>query len=96
MHVRGVLRSASRAPSQLPPGYAIRRGDPSDLDLALELDQILDDAQQRGPSFALFVEHASRPDEMLETLEDPEVHYYVVEYDGEGVAQCLTFGLDDA
>jgi ribosomal protein S18 acetylase RimI-like enzyme len=94
MHVRGVYALAARETSELPAGYQLRRGGPHDLELALELDRVLDDAQQRGPSFALFVEHASRPDEMLEMLEDPDVRYYVVEYEGRGVAQCLTFGLE--
>lgn len=94
MHVRGVFAIAAREHSELPAGYSLRRGGPNDLELALELDRVLDEAQQRGPSFALFVEHASRPDEMLEMLEDPDVRYYVVEHDSRGVAQCLTFGLE--
>jgi ribosomal protein S18 acetylase RimI-like enzyme len=94
MHVRGVFALAAGAPSELPSGYHLRRGGPADLELALELDRVLDDAQQHGPSFALFVEHASRPDEMLEMLEDPDVHYYVIDHEGIGVAQCLTFGLE--
>ncbi len=94
MHVRGVFALAPRERSELPMGYQLRRGGPNDLELALELDRVLDVAQQRGPSFALFVEHASRPDEMLEMLEDPDVRYYVVEHEGIGVAQCLTFGLE--
>jgi ribosomal protein S18 acetylase RimI-like enzyme len=94
MHVRGVFELAARERSELPEGYMLRRGGPNDLELALELDRVLDEAQQRGPSFALFVEHASRPDEMFEMLEDPDVRYYVVEHDGVGIAQCLTFGLE--
>ncbi len=94
MHVRGVHALGPTESTALPFGYTLRRGGPSDLELALELDRVLDEAQQRGPSFALFVEHASRPDEMLEMLEDPDVRYYVVEHEGRGVAQCLTFGLE--
>jgi ribosomal protein S18 acetylase RimI-like enzyme len=94
MHVRGVLALAPNGSIALPAGYTLRRGGPSDLALALELDRVLDEAQQRGPSFALFVEHASRPEEMLEMLEDPDVRYYVVDHEGRGVAQCLTFGLE--
>lgn len=94
MHVRGVYALTSGEHDGLPDGYTLRRGGPADLELALELDRVLDEAQQRGPSFALFVEHASRPDEMLEMLEDPDVRYYVVERNGLGVAQCLTFALE--
>ena len=94
MHVRGVLTLDQRRRHQLPIGYRIRRGGIEDLPLAMELDQVLDDAQRRGPSFSLFLKHASRPEELLESLEDDEVHHYVVESEGRGVAQCLTFPLE--
>jgi GNAT superfamily N-acetyltransferase len=94
MHVRGVLALGERRLHQLAPGYQLRRGGTDDLSLAIELDQVLDDAQREGPSFSLFLEHASRPEELLEALEDDEVHHYVVEHLGQGVAQCLTFPLE--
>jgi ribosomal protein S18 acetylase RimI-like enzyme len=94
MHARGVLALNSRGRHTLPAGYLLRRGGPSDLILSIELDKALDLAQQRGPSFSLGLNHASRSEELLETLEDNEVHHYVVEYQGAGIAQCLTFPLD--
>ena len=94
MHARGVISLDAPRAVNWPLGYSIRRGEPDDLVTALELDHILDAAQQRGPSFSLFVEHASRPEEMLDTLDDPEVHHYLVDYDGESIAQCITFPLD--
>jgi ribosomal protein S18 acetylase RimI-like enzyme len=94
MHARGVLALQGQREEAWPLGYSLRRGGPADLEVALKLDHILDQAQQRGPSFALFVEHASRPEEMLDTLEEPDVRHYVVEYDGDAVAQCITFPLD--
>lgn len=94
MHVRGVLALSERRHHQLAPGYRVRRGGPNDLPLAIELDHVLDEAQRRGPSFSLFVEHASRPEELREAFEDNDVHHYVVEYLGRGVAQCLTFPLE--
>ena len=94
MHVRGVLALGERRPHQLAPDYRLRRGGVDDLPLAIELDRVLDDAQRAGPSFSLFLEHASRPEELLAALEDDEVHHYVVEYRGQGVAQCLTFPLE--
>jgi ribosomal protein S18 acetylase RimI-like enzyme len=93
MHARGVLALTGPREEAWPLGYSLRRGAPADLETALELDRILDDAQQRGPSFALFVEHGSRPEEMFDTLDDPDVHHYLVEYDGSAVAQCITFPL---
>jgi ribosomal protein S18 acetylase RimI-like enzyme len=95
MHVRGVLALSRPRQRPLAPGYSLRRGGPDDLHLALELDAVIDEAQRRGPSFSILLEHASRPEELLDVLEDDEVHHYVVEYFGEGVAQCLTFPLED-
>jgi GNAT superfamily N-acetyltransferase len=94
MHLRGVLALNSPRRDTLASGYTLRRGGPSDLAVAVELDRVLDEAQQRGPSFALFVDHASSPDALREALEDAEVHHYVVDYLGEAVAQCLTFPLE--
>jgi len=94
MHQRGVLALAAPRRHQLPRGYSLRRGGRPDLAIAVDLDHVLDQAQQRGPSFALFVDHSSRAEELAETLEDNEVHYYVVEHDGQGIAQCLTFPLE--
>jgi GNAT superfamily N-acetyltransferase len=95
MHLRGVLALSGPRRHNLPQGYTLRRGGPRDLELALELDAVLDEAQRQGPSFSIFLEHVSRPEDLLESLEDHEVHHYVVEYQGEGVAQCLTFPLDE-
>lgn len=94
MHVRGVLSLSKERPRQLPEGYTIRRGGADDLQIALTIDRVLDEAQRQGPSFSINFEHASRADELLEALEDVEVHYYVVEHSGVGVAQCLTFPLE--
>ncbi|HEY5265611.1 MAG TPA: GNAT family N-acetyltransferase [Acidimicrobiales bacterium] len=94
MHLRGVLALNGPRHHTLAPGYVIRRGGPDDLAVAIELDRVLDEAQQQGPSFSLFVDHSSRPEELLEVLEDDEAHHYVVEYSGDSVAQCLTFPLE--
>ena len=94
MHVRGVLALSEVRPHRFPPGYSVRLGGPDDLQLALILDGVLDEAQRQGPSFSISFAHASRAEDLLEALEDDEVHHYVVEYSGVGVAQCLTFPLD--
>jgi ribosomal protein S18 acetylase RimI-like enzyme len=95
MHERGVLALGERTGHDPPSGYRLRRGGPADLDLAVELDEELDRAQREGPSFAILAEHTSRREDLLEILEDEEVHHYVVEHDGRGVAQCLSFPLDE-
>lgn len=94
MHRRGVLPLADRSSHPLPSGYELRRGGPADLALALELEGVIDEAQRRGPSFSMVNGDASRRSELLETLEDEEVHYYIVEYEDAPVAQCVTFPLD--
>jgi len=94
MHVRGVMSLSEERPHRLPSSYSIRRGGPDDLQLALAIDETLDEAQRLGPSFSISFEHTARADEMLEALEDDEVHHYVVEHAGRGVAQCLTFPLE--
>jgi ribosomal protein S18 acetylase RimI-like enzyme len=93
MHMRGVLALQNDLTHPLPDGYEVRRGGADDIELAVELDDELDVAQQLGPSFSLGLDRSSKREDLLETLEDPEVHYYVVERDGEGVAQCITFPL---
>jgi ribosomal protein S18 acetylase RimI-like enzyme len=94
MHVRGVMALKEKRAHPFAPGYRLRRGGIDDLPLAIELDRVLDDAQREGPSFSLFLHHASRPEELFEALGDDEVHHYVVECAGQGVAQCLTFPLE--
>jgi ribosomal protein S18 acetylase RimI-like enzyme len=94
MHLRGVLKLGAPREHVLPEKYSIRRGDARDIDLAVALDRVLDEAQREGPSFSLFVEHDSRREDLLDALEDPEVHHYVVDFEGVGVAQCMTFPLD--
>jgi len=93
MHQRGVLVLDVPRRALLAEGYSIRRGGADDLDLAVELDAELDAAQHLGPSFSIGHDHSSKRDDLLEALEDPEVHHYVIERDGVGVAQCLTFPL---
>ena len=93
MHLRGVLALVGPRPSSVPEGYAVRRGGVDDIDVAVALDDELDAVQKSGPSFSIGVDHASKRDELLETLADPEVHHYVVDYDGAAVAQCITFPL---
>lgn len=93
MHRRGTmaLHGARRRPP--PPGYELRRGRPDDLDVALALDGALDEAQSRGPSFLLNAHRSTSREAMRESLSDPDVHHFVVEHHGRGVAQCLTFAL---
>jgi ribosomal protein S18 acetylase RimI-like enzyme len=93
MHMRGVLRLDARRDHALPDGYALRRGGVEDIEVAVALDDELDAVQRVGPSFSIGLDHSSKREDLLETLEDPEVHHYIVEFEGLAVAQCITFPL---
>ena len=95
MHLRGVIELDRTFSSPLPGGYSIRRGGARDIDLAVHLGDQLDAAQREGPSFSFGLDHSSTREHLLEALEDPQTHHYVVEYEGGGVAQCLTFPLPE-
>jgi ribosomal protein S18 acetylase RimI-like enzyme len=93
MHMRGVLALDAPRAHALPEGYQMRRGGIEDLDIAVALDDELDAVQMVGPSFSIGLSHLGKRDDLLETLEDPEVHHYVVEHNDEAIAQCITFPL---
>lgn len=93
MHMRGVLRLDDRIDHPLPEGYSLRRGGVADIEIAVALDDELDAVQRVGPSFSIGLDHSSKRDDLVETLEDPEVHHYIVEFGDDAVAQCMTFPL---
>ena len=93
MHMRGVLALGAPRTHALPEGYRVRRGGVEDLDIAVALDDELDAVQMVGPSFSIGLSHLHKREELLETLDDPEVHHYVVENDDGAIAQCITFPL---
>jgi ribosomal protein S18 acetylase RimI-like enzyme len=73
----------------------LRRGTIADLAIALELDDHLRLAQEEGPSYAFGLANTGQRDDWIETLEDPEVDYVIVEANGEPVAQCATFEVPE-
>jgi GNAT superfamily N-acetyltransferase len=93
MHRRGVLALDERRTRATPPGYEIRLGTLSDIDVAVELEGEIDRIQAAGPSFAIGLSTASERDDLIETLEDPDVLYYLVMFGDEAVGQCITFPL---
>ena len=93
MHMRGVSRLEGPLDHALPEGYTLRRGSVDDLEIAVALDDELDAVQRVGPSFSIGLDHSSKRDDLLETLEDPEVHHYIVQFGEDAVAQCITFPL---
>ena len=93
MHTRGVLAIDALRGHELADIYSLRRGTLDDLDVAVSLSEELNLAQEKGPSFSIDLNTTSERDELLETLSDPEVEYYLVEYEGRAVGQCITFPL---
>jgi ribosomal protein S18 acetylase RimI-like enzyme len=92
VHLRGVLPLTERR-RPLPDGYSLRRGTVRDLELALALDEELDRAQAEGPSLVRPGPSPGSRREWVETLDDPETAHYIVDHEGAGVAQCVTFPL---
>jgi ribosomal protein S18 acetylase RimI-like enzyme len=92
VHAKGVVALHDLRRTTPPAGCAVRRGGAGDLDAALALERVLDDAERRGPSFQLTTTPTSR-EEWEELLADEEVRHYVVECDGDVVAQCVTYPL---
>lgn len=91
-HRRGVARLRDVASVAMPASYRVREGGVGDLDVARELDAILDEAQREGPNF-LFAE-AAPGEGITDTLDDPEVRLHVLERDDEVLGQCVTYPLD--
>ncbi len=95
MHQRGTRVLAAVDPVALPTGYHLRRGGIDDLEIALALDEHLREFQETGPSYAFGLANTGQREDWIETLEDPEVTYVIVERDGVPVAQCSTFPVPE-
>jgi ribosomal protein S18 acetylase RimI-like enzyme len=94
MHTRGVMELREHH-HHLKDGYTLRRGTFEDLELAIALDAEFELAQSQGPSFVRGLDTTSQREDWIETLSDPETCHYIVDFDGVGVAQCVTFPLPD-
>jgi GNAT superfamily N-acetyltransferase len=92
MHQRGVLALDDAPVREMPAGYTTRLGTIDDLEWAVNLGAQINRAQAAGPSFSIDVGGDERA-ELDETLSDPEVRYFLAEYDGVPVGQCITFAL---
>ncbi len=88
---RGSLELARRGSPRWPAGYRLRPGSITDLELATHFSELLDAEEALGPSFAR-IEPPDRA-ELVETLEDPDTIYGVVEHGGSPIAQAIAFPL---
>lgn len=95
MHRRGMMTLTdlpARGVRPLPPGYTLRRGSRTDLATAVRLSNHLSDAQSRGPSFS-FALPPDDHDDLGDLLDEADTRLWLVEHQGEAVAQCITFPL---
>jgi ribosomal protein S18 acetylase RimI-like enzyme len=92
VHRRGLLYLDHLDDTDVPAGYVIRRGGIADLSLAIELDRLIDEAESTLAPLPTDIDEVTNV--WRELLEDDEVSYYVVEFDGHGVAQCVTYSLE--
>ena len=92
MHRRGMMVLTDRPVRPLPPGYTLRRGSRADLATAVRLSQHLSDAQSRGPSFS-FALPPDDHDDLGDLLDEIDTRLWLVEHQGDAVAQCITFPL---
>ena len=76
-----------------PSRHRIRRGTPGDLATALAFDELIDLAQGTDLDVRSDEQRAANRIDLVELLDDPDCHYYLLEVDDAPVAQCVTFPL---
>jgi ribosomal protein S18 acetylase RimI-like enzyme len=87
MHAYGV-RASGAEPFDAP-GVALRRGAADDLETAIRLDLLIEQAQAEPPSYSSYVrDEAEHRDAWIETLADEAVTYVVAERDGVAVGHA--------
>ena len=91
VHRGGVARANEMARPSMPGGLEVRRGDASDLEFALALDEEIDLAQRAGPSYATMPIDPARREDWTEMLADDTVHHYLIVRERSAVAQCTAF-----
>ena len=89
VHEHGVMKLDSLQSRSLPLEYNVRLGGPQDLPTALALDDLLE--QYQGGDVE--TSRASREEDLIETIEDPDTSYFIVENKGDPVAHCVSFPL---
>ena len=93
--VRGARALDAPVEFTWPPGHEVRRGDPDDLAAALEFDRQIDQAQGVDTETLTREQREANEADLVELLDDPECHYYLLEVDGHPAAQCVTFPLPE-
>lgn len=91
--VRASLALEQRPAPALEYGWSIRQGGLTDLPTALAFDALIDLAQGVDVRSLSAAERVANENDLIETLDDPDSNYYLLERDHEAVAQCVTFPL---
>jgi len=89
VHEHGVMKLDSLKSRPFPLEYIVRLGGPQDVPTALALDDLLE--QDQGGDVE--TSRMSREEDLIETIEDPDTSYFIVENDGGPVAHCVSFPL---
>jgi GNAT superfamily N-acetyltransferase len=88
MHQDAICATGGEA--RLPAGVTIRRGGLDDLETAIRIGREIAETQARAPSFSDLQPGEDR-DDWVETLEDPEVWWFVAERDGEPLGHATLY-----
>jgi ribosomal protein S18 acetylase RimI-like enzyme len=90
MHAYGMRASSNERFDA--PGVTLRRGGLDDLETAIRIDLLIEEAQAETPSYTSFRHDAERHrEDWIETLEDDEVTYVVAERDGVAVGHVTLY-----
>jgi len=84
---RGALIINAPAENEPELHFEIRRASPTDFHIAKEFDRILEDDQGGGSPSGV----ATSDEDIIEMLEDPEVHHYLAVGDEMFLGQAITF-----
>jgi ribosomal protein S18 acetylase RimI-like enzyme len=86
-----TLDDVVRAP--WPARHRLRRATTDDLGTALDFDGMIDRAQGVDVASLSAAQRESSRADLVELLDDPECHYYLLEVDAQPAAQCVSFPL---
>ncbi len=93
VHQRGVLQLTAATPLAMPDGYRLRRATSDDLDAAIRLTALIDQAQAGTMSGPVSLGADDLADVVADSLNDPDNLYFVVDAGSETVGQCVLFDL---
>jgi GNAT superfamily N-acetyltransferase len=91
--VRASLALGDHIDFSWPGGHRVRRGTPGDLETALAFDALIDLAQGTQLDSLIDAQREASEAALVELLDDPDCHYYLVEIDSVVAAQCMAFPL---